>query len=155
MIGFESMIKVPYILSSGDIFLNTSISEAFCIAILEAAACGLYVLSTNVGGISEILPPELVTLSYPKAENLIYSLCDIIDNKKYLIKKDCNKFIMEHYNWYVISKNTVKDYEKTLDSYVPITYYDLMQLNKFKICYWVFLIGIAFNFLLDFVIDLF
>ena len=56
MIGFESMETVPYILSSGDIFLNPSISEAFCIAILEAASCGLYVLSTNVGGISEILP---------------------------------------------------------------------------------------------------
>ena len=93
MIGFESMKIVPFILSSGDIFLNTSISEAFCIAILEAASCGLYVLSTNVGGIGEILPKNLMTLSNPNPESLIENLCDIIDNKKYLQKKDCNKFI--------------------------------------------------------------
>ena len=78
------MRNVPYILSSGDIFLNTSISEAFCIAILEAAACGLYILSTNVGGISEILPPDLMTMSEASAECLIENLFDIIDNKKYL-----------------------------------------------------------------------
>ncbi len=90
MIGFESMQKVPYILSSGDIFLNTSISEAFCIAILEAAACGLYVSSTNVGGISEILPSELITLSNPDADSLIDNLIDILENKKYLINKNCN-----------------------------------------------------------------
>lgn len=56
LLDFLGIKKVPEILSSGDIFLNTSVSEAFCIAILEAASCGLYVCSTNVGGISEILP---------------------------------------------------------------------------------------------------
>lgn len=55
--GFAPINHIPDYLSSGDIFLNCSISEAFCIAILEAASCGLYVLTTNVGGINEILPP--------------------------------------------------------------------------------------------------
>lgn len=31
---------VPSILVKGDIFLNTSLTEAFCIAIVEAACCG-------------------------------------------------------------------------------------------------------------------
>lgn len=70
--------KVPDILSSGDIFLNTSVSEAFCIAILEAAACGLYVCSTNVGGIREILPEDFLTLCQPDAESMIESLTTII-----------------------------------------------------------------------------
>lgn len=56
---------MPKILSSGDIFLNPSTTEAFCLAILEAAACGLYVVSTNVGGISEILPEDFLSLSNP------------------------------------------------------------------------------------------
>lgn len=49
----------------GHIFLNTSLTEAFCMAIVEAAACGLQVVSTKVGGIPEVLPPELITLAEP------------------------------------------------------------------------------------------
>ena len=75
---------MPEILSSGDIFLNTSVSEAFCIAILEAAACGLYVCSTNVGGINEILPEDFLTLCDPNAESMIESLSKIISEKLYL-----------------------------------------------------------------------
>jgi phosphatidylinositol N-acetylglucosaminyltransferase subunit A len=40
----------------GHIFLNTSLTESFGIAILEAACAGLYVVSTRVGGVPEVLP---------------------------------------------------------------------------------------------------
>ena len=36
------------LLVKGDVFLNTSLTEAFCMAILEAVACGLTVVSTKV-----------------------------------------------------------------------------------------------------------
>ena len=36
---FESGFT-PQVLVQGDIFLNTSLTEAFCIAIVEAACCG-------------------------------------------------------------------------------------------------------------------
>ncbi len=36
------------LLVEGDIFLNTSLTEAFCMAIVEAVACGLTVVSTKV-----------------------------------------------------------------------------------------------------------
>ena len=38
--------KVRDVLVRGHIFLNTSLTEAFCIAIVEAASCGLFVVST-------------------------------------------------------------------------------------------------------------
>ena len=38
----------------GQIFLNASLTEAFCMAIVEAAAAGLCLVSTNVGGIPEV-----------------------------------------------------------------------------------------------------
>ena len=34
--------------AQGHIYLNCSLTEAFCIAILEAASCGLLVVSTQV-----------------------------------------------------------------------------------------------------------
>merc|ERR1719268_449549 len=48
------------LLVKGDIFLNTSLTEAFCMAIVEAASCGLLVVSTKVGGIPEVLPEEYI-----------------------------------------------------------------------------------------------
>lgn len=34
--------------------LDSSLTEAFCIAILEAASCGLLTVSTRVGGVPEV-----------------------------------------------------------------------------------------------------
>eukprot|EP01133_Synstelium_polycarpum_P017748 gene17748-21167_t len=46
------------------------LAEGFCIAIVEAASCGLYVLSTKVGGVSEVLPPHMISLAQPKSDDL-------------------------------------------------------------------------------------
>jgi len=45
--------------------MNTSLTEAFGIAILEAACAGLYVVSTRVGGIPEILPEDMISFANP------------------------------------------------------------------------------------------
>lgn len=38
----------------GHIFVNASLTEAFCMAIVEAASVGLLVVSTRVGGVPEV-----------------------------------------------------------------------------------------------------
>lgn len=57
--------------------MNTSLTEAFGIAILEAACAGLYVVSTRVGGIPEILPEDMISFANPDEDgdplNPIYS----------------------------------------------------------------------------------
>ena len=62
--------QVRNVLCRGHIFLNTSLTEAFCIGIVEAASCGLVVVSTNVGGIPEVLPPDMVYHADPNGEAL-------------------------------------------------------------------------------------
>lgn len=64
----ELLGRIPHnqvrdVLCRGHIFLNTSLTEAFCIAILEAASCGLLCVSTDVGGIPEVLPPDMIYLA--------------------------------------------------------------------------------------------
>ena len=52
MLGFlKGCEAVRNTLVRGHIFLNVSLTESFCIAILEAACAGLLVVTTNVGGI--------------------------------------------------------------------------------------------------------
>jgi phosphatidylinositol N-acetylglucosaminyltransferase subunit A len=58
------------VLNRGHIYLNTSLTESFCIAILEAASCGLIVVSTNVGGIPEVLPESMRYLCDPDIDQI-------------------------------------------------------------------------------------
>lgn len=71
MLGSIPNTKVCEVLNRGHIFLNTSLSEAFCIAILEAAFAGLLVVTTNVGGIPEVLPWDMVYLANPNVESVV------------------------------------------------------------------------------------
>ena len=45
--------------------MNTSLTESFGIAILEAACVGLYVVSTRVGGVPEVLPSDMISFANP------------------------------------------------------------------------------------------
>ncbi|XP_070134810.1 uncharacterized protein PIG-A [Drosophila bipectinata] len=72
MVGAVEHAKVRDILVRGHIFVNTSLTEAYCMAIVEAASCGLQVVSTSVGGIPEVLPQSLIFLAEPDID-AIYS----------------------------------------------------------------------------------
>jgi len=68
MLGFlRGCQAVRNTLVRGHIFLNVSLTESFCIAILEAACAGLLVVTTNVGGIKEVLPKEMMFAAEPNA----------------------------------------------------------------------------------------
>jgi phosphatidylinositol glycan class A protein len=71
LLGALKHSEVRNVLCRGHIFLNTSLTESFCIAILEAACCGLFVVSTDVGGVPEVLPPHMALLARPD-ENLLF-----------------------------------------------------------------------------------
>ncbi|KAG6331829.1 hypothetical protein ID866_7259 [Astraeus odoratus] len=59
------------VLTRGSIFLNTSLTESFGIAILEAACTGLYVVSTRVGGVPEILPEDMISFANPDEDGTL------------------------------------------------------------------------------------
>lgn len=56
---------VPRFLQQGDIFLNTTNVDNAPVSVIEAQACGLCVVSTNVGGISYLLEHEKDALLVP------------------------------------------------------------------------------------------
>ncbi|XP_075156570.1 phosphatidylinositol glycan anchor biosynthesis class A [Haematobia irritans] len=70
MIGAVEHAQVRDYLVQGHIFLNTSLTEAYCMAIVEAASCGLQVVSTRVGGIPEVLPDNLIILTDPEVDSI-------------------------------------------------------------------------------------
>lgn len=52
--------------------MNTSLTEAFGIAIVEAACAGLYVVSTRVGGVPETLPEHMISFANPDEDGKLY-----------------------------------------------------------------------------------
>nr|XP_050863223.1 phosphatidylinositol N-acetylglucosaminyltransferase subunit A isoform X1 [Vespula vulgaris] len=109
LLGSLEHAQVKHVLNKGHIFLNTSLTEAYCMAIVEAASCGLQVVSTKVGGIPEVLPPDLIYLVEPTVPDLIKGLEQAIsDYMKGNISHpfDVHRRISLFYNWFSISKRT-------------------------------------------------
>lgn len=115
LLGRVEHSKVRDVLVKGHIFLNCSLTEAFCIAIVEAASCGLAVVSTNVGGVPEVLPPHLIRLADPRADTLTDALSSAIEedlpfNNPYEIHQQ----VRDMYSWDQVARRTEKVYATAL-----------------------------------------
>lgn len=73
--------EVPDVLRKGHFFLNCSLTDAFCVSIVEAASCGLYVISSDVGGVPEVLLEEHRTLCPPCAQELAQAVLEAIEKE--------------------------------------------------------------------------
>ena len=80
--------NVENILSKADVLVLPSIEEGFGIVLIEALACGLPVIGSNVDGIKEVITPDVGLLINPYST---ISLCNAID-KILSDKKLYNKF---------------------------------------------------------------
>jgi glycosyltransferase involved in cell wall biosynthesis len=67
-VGGVPKAEVPQWLCLGDIFLNTARVDNTPVSVLEAMACGLCVVSTNVGGIPNLLEHERDALLVPPGD---------------------------------------------------------------------------------------
>nr|CAG4645493.1 EOG090X0515 [Lynceus sp. MCZ IZ 141354] len=113
LLGGLNQNEVRNNLVKGDIFINTSLTEAFCMAIVEAASCGLQIVSTRVGGIPEVLPPDLIYLAEPDVTSIINALKEAINdriNGRFLPPNLIHKRIKEIYDWRKITQRTMNVY---------------------------------------------
>jgi glycosyltransferase involved in cell wall biosynthesis len=80
--GPVSKREVPQVLSAGDIFLNTTNTDNAPVSVLEAMACGLCVVSTNVGGVPYLVEDERTALLVPpdNADAMAGAVLRILEN---------------------------------------------------------------------------
>lgn len=71
MLGPIRHEEVRDVMVRGHIYLHPSLTEAFGTVIVEAASCGLYVVSTQVGGIPEVLPSHMTVFAKPEEDDLV------------------------------------------------------------------------------------
>mmetsp|Transcript_9469 Transcript_9469/g.18260 ORF Transcript_9469/g.18260 Transcript_9469/m.18260 type:complete len:450 (+) Transcript_9469:332-1681(+) len=111
LLGSVPHKQVRQVLVRGHIFLNTSLTEAFCIAIVEAASCGLKIVTTNVGGIVEVLPAHMVHLADPEPQSIVEALAEAIPFAKEVPSQEFHEQVKKMYNWHEVAVRTEKVYD--------------------------------------------
>jgi phosphatidylinositol glycan class A protein len=106
--------EVRNVLVRGDIFLNCSLTEAFCIAIVEAACCGLMVVSTSVGGVPEVLPPSYIVLAEPDAGDLIDKIREAVRRLPSVDPWKMHEEVKHCYDWNNVAERTEKVYDRII-----------------------------------------
>ncbi|KAJ8501740.1 hypothetical protein ONZ45_g12030 [Pleurotus djamor] len=106
------------VLNRGTIFLSTSLTESFGIAIVEAACAGLYVVATRVGGVSEVLPEDMISFANPDADDLFRAVSEaitIVSQGKH-DPFSAHERVKMFYNWDDVTERTELVYEAAINA---------------------------------------
>lgn len=112
LMGAVKHEEVRDVMVKGDIYLHPSLTEAFGTVIVEAASCGLFVVTTKVGGIPEVLPNDMVSFADPAEDLLVDATLKAVD----LVASggiDTSKFhadVAKMYSWENVAKRTENVY---------------------------------------------
>ncbi|KAJ6616510.1 glycosyltransferase family 4 protein [Mycena sp. CBHHK59/15] len=118
LLGSVRPTDVRSVLIRGSIFMNTSLTEAFGIAMLEAACAGLYVVSTRVGGVPEILPKDMISFANPDEDDV----CRAIGEAIQIVSEEKHDPLLAHervktfYDWDQVTERTEVVYDAVLKS---------------------------------------
>lgn len=119
--------NVREFLSQGSIFLNCSLTEAFCVALVEAAAVGLTIVSTSVGGVPEVLPSDMMILADASADGIVRALNKALRRRqshadgddevmhRYRKAQEQHAAVTDMYSWSVVARRTERVYHDAMN----------------------------------------
>ncbi|CAL9730030.1 phosphatidylinositol N-acetylglucosaminyltransferase GPI3 subunit [Monosporozyma unispora] len=122
LLGAVPHENIREVLCKGDIYLHTTLTEAFGTVLVEAASCGLLVVTTHVGGIPEVLPDYMTVYAM---ETSVTSLVEATNKAIELYKSDMvdtstfHDEIKQMYDWMDIAKRTSKVYDQVMREALP------------------------------------
>lgn len=131
MLGALAHADVRSVLVQGHIFLNTSLTEAFCIAILEAASCGLLSVSTRVGGVPEVLPPDMMVLADVAPAAIVDAIGEALERLPTVDPSSFHARVAAMYSWHDVARRTELVYDKASGN-PPATLME--QLCRYDAC---------------------
>jgi len=94
------------------------LTESFGIAILEAACAGLYVVSTRVGGVPEILPEDMISFANPEEDDVFRAMSEAITILSVGKHDPMNAHgrVKDFYHWAQVAGRIEKVYESVIKS---------------------------------------
>ena len=115
--GFRK--DVPIALASSDIFLFPSWYEAFSLATIEAAACGLPIVATSINGTEDFIQPG-ITGEFVKSDpkHIAQVIDPLIQNaqKRTEMGQNARRLVEQNYTWDRVTEATESAYKEYLSS---------------------------------------
>ncbi len=112
-LGFRE--DLPELLHAADGFVLSSLSEAMPMSLLEAASAGLFIVSTDVGGIKEVITNNQTGLLVPpkSPEALSHALLYPLTHKEEaaIMSKAAQQYILKHFSKEIILSQYEKLYQ--------------------------------------------
>jgi len=117
ILGHIARDKVADLLGRGGIFLNCSLTESFCISILEAACSGCHVVASPVGGVPEVLPPHMITLGKDSSvDSMLAALEHSLARARSTDPIAQHKIAKELYTWDQVAQRTEDFYDQVVSA---------------------------------------
>jgi glycosyltransferase involved in cell wall biosynthesis len=109
--------EIPQYLTNSDIFVLPSSSEGMSNSILEAMACGLPIITTNVGGTKELIQNNGLVLENNESETIKEKILHYIQNP-ILIKEHGrqSREIAQTYSWSNISRKYLNTFQQIIQN---------------------------------------
>ena len=109
MFGKVEPESVPELMNCLDVLILPSLNEGLPLVTLEALACGVNVVGSNVGGISESRKKNVFDLDDDFAQNISNRIIEIIENN------EKPKPLSEEFSWNKAIEKEVGMYKNILD----------------------------------------
>lgn len=116
--GTQSTSRVAEKLAKSDCLVLFSNYENLPCVIPEAMACGVPVISTNVGGIAEHITEEYGILVKPRNENeLVMAMKKIMEHSNNYSSQKLRSYAVKHFSYEMIGKDFYSAYKAALDQH--------------------------------------
>lgn len=113
--GFIPLEHMPLLYNASKLFVYPSLYEGFGLPPIEAMACGIPIIASNLTSIPEVVGDAAMLINPYDIEELSNAMYHVIENKNLenqLIKKSLLR--SSHFNWIKTAEKTQKAYESII-----------------------------------------
>ena len=113
-IDYVETSEFPKYYSSSEFFVSATLHEGFGVVFAEAMACGLPIVSTNVGAVPEVVGEAGILVEPKNPEQLAEAMLKLLNDSK--LREELSKKALERASRFSIEKRT-EDLEKIYERY--------------------------------------
>ncbi len=117
VVGYINRYHLPALYSSAELFIYPSHFEGFGLPVLEAMACGVPVIVSNVSSLPEIIGKAGLRFSPNNIQELVIQTKEVLENKE--IRAHFSKYSLEQarkFSWEKTAEATLEVFEKLMTS---------------------------------------